>query len=165
MILEGPQISHVILRNNIVPNFFKGGKYIIINIIFIKLDLSMCWGEFNFVRAEYYPVVFTHIVEENTSKPKLLYSLNLEVDFDPKNIRIDQDGKYMTIFQFKFLNILYIYICFVILGLLYHLVDINDLDIGIFSSDLAVSLSDKLTVNIYMYKIKKYIFKFKRGDL
>jgi len=94
------------------------------NLIINILDVSQCWNEFNFVRTEgpeYPPIIFHDFTQEKTEF-NLVYSEGLKIGFEPEKVGIFGGG------------------------FLYHEIPINDLEFGLFSSELSVKLYELLQV-------------------
>lgn len=86
--------------------------------------MSKCWDEFNFVRTageEYSPIIFNDFKTEG-SESCLIYSQDLKILFDPNEMGMNKSG------------------------FLYQKIKMNDLDYGMFSSELTVRLYEHLQV-------------------
>jgi len=83
--------------------------------------LSICWGEYGFVRSDRYPIVFHTLLVNGGEGEKLIYGGTLGVDFDPKKLLITPDG------------------------VLYHPIPKQkNLGMGMLSSNLLMNVSDKI---------------------
>ena len=52
---------------------------------------SVCWGEYNFLKCNKHPVVFSYLIEEENGKFFLEYNFVFKVKFDPANLFLDKE--------------------------------------------------------------------------
>ena len=84
---------------------------------------SVCWGEYNFLKCNKHPVVFSHMIEEENGNFVLEYNFVFKVKFNPENLFLDKE----TI-QYQKIN---------------HRI----LKFGVFSTQLMVTMCDMIQQN------------------
>jgi hypothetical protein len=53
---------------------------------------SVCWGEYNFLRCNKYPVIFSFLVQNEKNQWVLEYNFIFKLKFEPKKLFLDQEG-------------------------------------------------------------------------